>query len=109
MPENLSRAHDALDSLDDLSQDVNDSKFDDYLEEHFRTKRQLVSRFQSRCIDSKQDDDSFNLVELLGLMNSDESNDDVFDFPEDDINGNGVPDYFEEDLDDDGIPDFLQW
>ena len=109
MPENLSRVHDASGSLDDLSQDANDSKFDDYLEEHFRTKRQLVSRFQSRCIDSKQDDDSFNLVELLGLMNSDESNDDVFDFPEDDINGNGVPDYLEEDLDDDGIPDFLQW
>ena len=45
MPENLSSTHDASDSIDDLSQDVNDSKFDDYLAEHIPTIEQFITIF----------------------------------------------------------------
>lgn len=89
MPKNLSRAHDTLDSIDNFSQDVNDSKFDDYLEKYLQTKRQHISRFENYSVDSKQDDDLFNLVELLGLMSFNDSNNGIFDSPEDDINEDG--------------------
>ena len=110
MPENLSRVHGASGSLDDLSQDANDSKFDDYLEEHFPTMEQFISELQGRHTDEEQDDDSdaFGQGELFRLMNIDDNDNGIPDFLEGDINGNGIPDYQDEDLDGDGIPDFLE-
>lgn len=110
MPENLSRVHGASGSLDDLSQDANDSKFDDYLEEHFPTMEQFNSELQGRHTDEEQDDDSdaFGQGELFRLMNIDDNDNGIPDFLEGDINGNGIPDYQDKDLDGDGIPDFLE-